>query len=95
MIDDGPWSFDFDGWTMAEDMMYLLALDQARKTGIARPLYPHLARMVRRWPYKLDPANLNSYEELDESQFNDLIERIGRGIGGSKDLAYRAGGAET
>ncbi len=95
MLDDGPWSFDFDGWTMAEDMMYLAALDQARKNGNMRLIYPHLARMVRHWPYKLAPAQLNSYDELTPDQMNDLIERIDKGLGGSKDLAYRSGGAET
>src|SRR5258708_29754652 len=93
--DYNVWEFDFDGWTVGEDALYMEALAQAQQTGNLRPLYPHWARMIRRWPLALNPRDLKSYAKLEEPIVREIIEQINQGIRYPKREDARMGGAET
>lgn len=95
MTDNNIWEFDFDGWTVGEDALYMEALARAQQSGNFKPLYPHWARMVRRWPVACDPRDLKSYAKLEESVCREIIEQINRGIHYPKREDGRMGGAET
>src|SRR5690349_18428870 len=51
LTDFNNWDFDYDGWTMGEDALYMQLLERCRQTGEMRPLYSHWSRMIRHWPY--------------------------------------------
>jgi hypothetical protein len=95
MAGDSLWEFDFDGWTIGEDAIYILALAEAEKMGNWRRVYPHWARMIVHWPYALNPADLKSYNQLTDDQMRDIITQIEQGIGLSKRYERRTGGGET
>ncbi|MEP7287261.1 MAG: hypothetical protein ABI947_16015 [Chloroflexota bacterium] len=89
------WEFDFDGWTIGEDTMYMMQLEKARYTNDLRPLFAHWARMIRHWPFALAPNKLTSYGQLDDAVHLEIIERINQGIRIPKRADGRTGGGET
>lgn len=95
MATNDTWEFDFDGWTLGEDAMYMTQLVRARETGDYRPLFPHWARMIRQWPFAARPGDPRSYMQLEESMLLEIIERINRGIYLGKRPDGRTGGGET
>ena len=95
MSDFNLWDFNFDGWTLGEDALYMQALAEAQRTGNVRLLFAHWSRMVRHWPFPLNPSDLKSYVNLEESVYNEIIERINRGIRLPKTIDGRSGGGET
>ena len=95
MTDNDVWEFDFDGWTVGEDALYMAALARAQQSGNLKPLYPHWARMIRRWPLAFDPRDLKSYAKLEEPVCREIIEQINQGIHYPKREDARMGGAET
>ena len=95
MTDDNQWDLAYDGWTLGEDVMYMLALSKAQQTGDMRPLFPHWARMIKHWPFALNPSMPASYAGLDDSVYLEIIDRINRGIRAPKPPEGRTGGGET
>ena|SRR5258708_16431949 len=92
---DNAWEFDVSGWTLGEDALYIEQLREAQRTGNVKPLFPHWARMVRHWPFALDPKNLNNYAKLDDATLKELIQRLDLAIRLPKREDSRMGGAET
>jgi hypothetical protein len=95
MTDDNLWELDFDGWTLGEDAMYISLLNRVRDTGDLRPLFAHWARMIKHWPFAKNPGLPSSYVGLDEAMYNEIIERVNRGIRSPKRADGRSGGGET
>ena len=90
-----PWEFDFEGWTIGEDALYIQALAHAQRTGNYRPLFPHWARMIRHWPLAQDPRDIRNYTKLEDPFCREIIEQINQGIRFPKREDSRMGGAET
>ena len=95
MVDFNTWEFDYDGWTMGEDALYMQTLERAQRTGDLRPLFSHWCRMIRHWPYALDPTDLKCYTKLDETACREIIEQINLLIRLPKRPDGRNGGGET
>ncbi len=95
MVDFNTWEFDYDGWTMGEDALYMQTLEYAQRTGDMRPLYSHWSRMIRHWPYALDPTDLKCYTKLDEAACREIIEQINLLMRIPKRPDGRNGGGET
>ncbi len=89
------WELNFDGWTLGEDAMYMYQLSRAQQSGNLRPLFPHWSRMIRHWPFKIDPRDLKAYADLGPEVHQEIIERINRGIRAPKRPDGRSGGGET
>ena len=92
---DEKWEFDFDGWTLGEDATYMTTVQRVYESGDFSPLYGHWARMIRCWPFALDPRHLRNYDKLDRSVHTEIIERIERAIRAPKRPEGRLGGGET
>lgn len=95
MVDFNTWDFDYDGWTTGEDALYMETLERAQRTGNMRPLYSHWSRMIRHWPYALDPTDLTSYVRLDDDACREIIEQINLLMRLPKRPDGRNGGGET
>ncbi len=95
LTDDNMWELNFDGWTLGEDAMYMYQLSRAQQSGNLRPLFPHWSRMIRHWPFKIDPRDLKAYADLGPEVHQEIIERINRGIRAPKRPDGRSGGGET
>lgn len=72
---------DIDSWKMKDKraffkMINLLRQDPPDPDLDESILYPHLARMVKSWPYDLDPTNPESYDELTGVQFQGVLDNI-------------------
>jgi len=95
LSDFNSWEFDFDGWTLGEDALYMATLARAQQTGDFTGVYAHWARMIRHWPYAIDPGDLKNYTKLDDAARAEIVERINHSIRFPKRPDGRTGGGET
>ena|SRR5450432_1870850 len=95
LSDFNIWEFDFDGWTLGEDALYISALNRSERNGDLRLVFSHWARMIKHWPYPGDPGNIKSYAKLDRAAQQDIIARIEQGLRLPKKADGRSGGGET
>jgi hypothetical protein len=67
---------DIRKWKNKDRDRFLQAVFAAGKTGIGKPLYPELARLIKRWPYPYDPSKVDSYGEIDGYELEEALNRV-------------------
>lgn len=71
-----------DGWLIDVDVKnkerkaFFAAQKQAQAEDKEELIYPWLARFIERWPYKFDPSDVASYEEIKTSEMFEAVTRV-------------------
>jgi len=63
-------------WKMKEKREFMRLMNSATAGEDEAASYPFLAKIVTRWPYKLNPADPASYDELTVEQFDEVLSQI-------------------
>lgn len=78
---DAQWELSFTGFKNKEKRQFLEAGKQGDEF-----IFPYCARIIKRWPFPYDPADVSSYDELD---LEEWAEAFGRIMNGMNDIFRR------
>lgn len=74
----GEWKIDLSDWTTMESIFEWQKL--ARAANFAE-MSRVMTGVIRRWPYPLDPAKVESYGKLSPAQWKETAQRMGNSVG--------------
>lgn len=95
---DGAWEIDLTWWRRKDKNAFTKAMNEAGNTAIDDPLYPFMAKIVKRWPCAGTPSDVAGYEDLEFEEWEALLghvtdayksyenERSGNGVPRSEGL---------
>lgn len=70
------WRIDFSDWKMKDKRAFTRATIEAGEKSDESLIYPHLAMVIKAWPYAGDPSNPESYDELTPDQFEEASKQF-------------------
>lgn len=73
--DKVEWEIDTD-LKQKDKRAFMRAITEVTDNQDESTLYPHLAKIVKRWPYDYDPGEPASYDELYMSEFQEVLKRV-------------------
>lgn len=85
---DAAWSLDVNV-KMKDKRAFVKASQNVTQSLDEADLYPYLAKFVKAWPYMGDPTLPESYDELTQTEFQEVVKRV------SDAFQVLAGGTES
>lgn len=70
------WEFDWNGIKRKELRAMIADQEKAKEAEDDAAIFPWAAKVIKRWPYDLDPADPTSYEELGLADFVEVMKRF-------------------
>ena len=72
---NGSWLVDVDVPQKVYRAFVKTGVESAKENDDSL-LYPYFAQFIKAWPYSLDPAIPESYDELKRSEFTEVVKRV-------------------
>src|SRR4051812_11713750 len=71
---DEQWSFAIVFANLGERNKFLAAAHEVTVSGDASPMFPFMAKYIKRWPYaNLNPSKVADYDDLTTEQWDDEV----------------------
>lgn len=73
------WNVDLGTWTT---MKPIKAWQKAALRSDFDAVGEMMSKVIKSWPHASDPANIESYDDLTPSQFNEAARKVSEAVGG-------------
>ena len=73
--DDPRWEVNY-GALKRKEYRVMIKLITGEGLEEDEQLFPYFAQVIKRWPFTLDPADVESYGELSMDQYKEMKDRV-------------------
>jgi hypothetical protein len=74
--ESAEWEIKIAFANMGEKRGFMADSQTMVETGDEGMLYPWMAEFIKRWPFELDPSDVDSYDKLTLDQFDEARDRM-------------------